>query len=132
MPATKILWGQIITVLTIILFCVWGATEWVAWRLGFQPGTGPPWFGCSVSRSPAARLFLVVVPLRRLRARRSSCEGYIAGVRRLYRRGGRHRHVGLAGARAKKVETYGSARWAERQEVQAAGLSVPTASCWPL
>ena len=44
MPATKILWGQIITVLTIILICVWGATEWVAWRLAFQPELGAPWF----------------------------------------------------------------------------------------
>ena len=37
MPATKILWGQIITVLSIVLTCIWGATEWVAWRLAFQP-----------------------------------------------------------------------------------------------
>ena len=22
----------------------WGATEWTAWRLGFQPQLGPPWF----------------------------------------------------------------------------------------
>jgi type IV secretory pathway TraG/TraD family ATPase VirD4 len=30
---------------------------------------------------------------------------------------------------AKKVETYGSARWAETEEVKAAGCSVPMASC---
>ena len=44
MPATKILWGQIITVLSIVLTCIWGATEWVAWRLAFQPELGAPWF----------------------------------------------------------------------------------------
>ena len=44
MPATKILWGQIITVLSIVLTCIWGATEWVAWRLAFQPELGAPCF----------------------------------------------------------------------------------------
>jgi hypothetical protein len=44
MPATKILWGQIITVFAIVLLAIWTATEWTAWRLGFQPGLGRPWF----------------------------------------------------------------------------------------
>ena len=44
MSATKILWGQIITILSIVLICVWGATEWVAWRLAFQAELGAPWF----------------------------------------------------------------------------------------
>ena len=35
MSATKILWGQILVVLAIVVVCVWGATEWVAWRLAF-------------------------------------------------------------------------------------------------
>ena len=30
MPATKILWGQIFTVLLIVLAATWGATEWTA------------------------------------------------------------------------------------------------------
>ena len=44
MTATKILWGQIIAVFAIVLATMWGATEWTAWRLGFQPQPGPPWF----------------------------------------------------------------------------------------
>ncbi len=44
MYATKILWGQITVVLTIILATTWAATQWVAWRLGYQPQLGQPWF----------------------------------------------------------------------------------------
>jgi type IV secretion system protein VirD4 len=44
MSATKILWGQIIAVLLIVLAATWGASEWTAWRLGFQPELGSPWF----------------------------------------------------------------------------------------
>ena len=44
MSATKILWGQILTVFLIVLATTWGATEWVAWRLAFQPELGAPWF----------------------------------------------------------------------------------------
>src|SRR3546814_5212274 len=44
MSATKILWGQIAVVFSIVLVTVWAATEWTAWRLGFQPQLGAPWF----------------------------------------------------------------------------------------
>lgn len=44
MSATKILWGQVIVVFLIVLATTWGATEWTAWHLGFQPQLGPPWF----------------------------------------------------------------------------------------
>ena len=44
MSATKILWGQILTVFSIVLATTWGATQWTAWRLGFQPQLGPSWF----------------------------------------------------------------------------------------
>jgi hypothetical protein len=43
-PATKIVWGQVITVLAIVLIAIWTVTEWTAWRLGFQPEFGRPWF----------------------------------------------------------------------------------------
>jgi type IV secretory pathway TraG/TraD family ATPase VirD4 len=42
--ATKILWGQIIIVFLIVLVMMWAATQWTAWRLGFQPELGQPWF----------------------------------------------------------------------------------------
>lgn len=44
MSATRILWGQIFVVLTIALVTTWGATQWTAWRLGFQAQLGSPWF----------------------------------------------------------------------------------------
>ena len=44
MSAGKILWGPILAVGLILLLGVWGATQWTAWRLGFQAGLGPPWF----------------------------------------------------------------------------------------
>jgi type IV secretory pathway TraG/TraD family ATPase VirD4 len=44
MSATRILWGQIAVVLTIVLITTWVATQWTAWRLGYQPQLGAPWF----------------------------------------------------------------------------------------
>jgi type IV secretion system protein VirD4 len=41
---TRILWGQIVIVLLIVLVAIWAATQWTAWRLGFQPQLGQPWF----------------------------------------------------------------------------------------
>jgi type IV secretory pathway TraG/TraD family ATPase VirD4 len=56
MNATKILWGQVLLVSAVVLAFVWGATEWVAWRLAFQPQLGRPWFellGWPVYQPPA-------------------------------------------------------------------------------
>ena len=44
MSATKILWGQIVVVFAIVLATMWVATQWVAWKLGYQPQLGQPWF----------------------------------------------------------------------------------------
>jgi type IV secretion system protein VirD4 len=44
MSATKILWGQVVAVCFVVLGFVWGATEWTAWQLAFQPELGRPWF----------------------------------------------------------------------------------------
>ena len=43
MPATKILWGQILVVLATVIATIWSATQWTAWRLGYQPQLGRPW-----------------------------------------------------------------------------------------
>ena len=42
MRGGRILWGQIIVVFTIVLVMVWTSTQWVAFRLGFQPQLGNP------------------------------------------------------------------------------------------
>jgi type IV secretion system protein VirD4 len=44
MSATKILWGQIILAFAVVLVAMWGTTQWVAWKLGYQPQLGQPWF----------------------------------------------------------------------------------------
>ncbi len=44
MPTTKIHWGQISVVFAIVGLSLWSATQWTAWRLGFQSALGPPWF----------------------------------------------------------------------------------------
>ena len=56
MNATKILWGQVLLVSCVVLAFLWGATEWLAWRLAFQPQLGRPWlelFGWPVYQPPA-------------------------------------------------------------------------------
>ncbi len=44
MSAGKILWGQIATVFLIVLTAIWIATQWIAWKLHYQPELGHPWF----------------------------------------------------------------------------------------
>jgi type IV secretion system protein VirD4 len=126
MSATKILWGQILAVFAIVLVCVWGATEWVAWRLAFQPELGTPWFkllGFPVYYPPAFFWWWY---------------GYDAYAPSIFVEGA---YIAASGGliaaavaigmsvwrarEAKKVETYGSARWADKTEVQAAGLLGP-------
>lgn len=126
MSATKILWGQILAVFAIVLVCVWGATEWVAWRLAFQPELGTPWFkllGFPVYYPPAFFWWWY---------------GYDAYAPSIFVEGA---YIAASGGliaaavaigmsvwrarEAKRVETYGSARWAGAAEVKAAGLLGP-------
>ena len=44
MSGNRILWGQITLVLAVVLATTWTATQWTAWRLGFQLQLGQPWF----------------------------------------------------------------------------------------
>ncbi|MER9299803.1 conjugal transfer protein TraG [Mesorhizobium sp. M0621] len=123
MSATKILWGQILTVFAIVLFTSWAATQWTAWRLGFQSGLGPPWFeiaGLPVYYPPALFWWWYFY------------DAYAPGI---FVEGGLIAvsggflsiivAIGMSVWRArevKNVHTYGSARWADRREVEAAGL----------
>ena len=123
MSGTRILWGQLLFVAAIVLLFVWGATEWVAWRLGFQPQLGPPMgevLGIPIYPPPA---FFVWWYWYDAYAPQVFMEGaYIASA------GG---FVSIAVAialsvwrarEAKSVSTYGSARWATRDEMTKAGL----------
>ncbi len=126
MSGSRVLWGQITIVVVIVLAAIWGATEWTAWRLGFQGQLGTPWFelggwpfyyppaffwwwysydayapaifveGAIIAASGGFLSIAVAITLSIIRARE-----------------------------AKNVATYGSARWASAEEVKAAGLLGP-------
>ena len=44
MTPTKLLIGQILVVLAIVIAGVWAATQWAAAMLAYQPELGLPWF----------------------------------------------------------------------------------------
>jgi type IV secretory pathway TraG/TraD family ATPase VirD4 len=126
-PGTKILWGQIILVVAIVVIAVWAATEWTAWRLGFQPQLGRPWFelwpGIPVYLPPsffwwwyaydayAPRIFLEGAYI-------AASGGFISIAVAIAMSVWRAREI-------KNVTTYGSARWATAKEIRAAGLCGP-------
>ncbi|WP_158817406.1 conjugal transfer protein TraG [Methylocapsa sp. S129] len=123
MNATKILWSQVLLVSAVVLTFVWGATEWVAWRLAFQPQLGHPWFeilGWAVYQPTAFFWWWFAYDAY---ARDIFVEGaYIAAS-------GGFAAIIIAIAmsvwrarEAKRVTTYGSARWAEAPEVHKVGL----------
>src|SRR5579862_7139773 len=123
MSATKILWGQVIVVCSVVLAFVWTATEWTAWQLAFQPELGRPWFelfGWPFYLPPAFFWWWFSFDAY---AHDIFVEGgYIAGA------GGIAAFaVAIAmsvwrAREAKHAITYGSARWAETREVRRAGL----------
>jgi type IV secretion system protein VirD4 len=126
MRGGRILWGQIAVVLTIVLITTWVATEWTAWRLGFQPQLGEPWFavaGWPIYYPPiffwwwfsydayAPAIFSEGAII-------AASGGFIAIAAAIL--------MSLIRAReARNVATYGSARWAEKEEVLVAGLLGP-------
>jgi type IV secretory pathway TraG/TraD family ATPase VirD4 len=126
LTATKILWGQILVVFAIVLATMWAATQWTAWRLGFQPQLGPPWFelaGAPVYLPPAFFWwwyhFDAYAPSIFLEGAIIAASGGFAAIGIA---------IGMSVWRAreaKDVTTYGSARWATRNEVRAAGLLNP-------
>ena len=126
MSGTKILWGQVIVVGLIVLLAIWGATEWTAWRLAWQPELGRPWFellGFKVYYPPVFFWWWFVYDAY---APRVFVEGAFIAASGTF--------VSIAVAigmsvwrarEAKNVATYGSARWAGADEVRAAGLLGP-------
>ena len=126
MTATKILWGQILVVFAIVLTTTWGATQWTAWRLGFQPQLGTPWFevaGMPVYPPPAFFWWWYFYDAY---APRIFFEGaLIAVVGRLRLDRGRHRHVGLARPRSQGSDDLWLGALGDADEVRAAGLLGP-------
>ena len=126
MTATKILWGQILTVFAIVVATTWGATQWTAWRLGFQAQLGTPWFdlaGLTVYPPPAFfwwwYFYDAYAPRIFLEGALIAVSGGFASIAVA---------IGMSVWRAREAanaETYGSARWANADEVKAAGLLGP-------
>jgi type IV secretion system protein VirD4 len=126
LSATKILWGQILTVFAIVLSTTWGATQWTAWRLGFQHQLGASWFDLGnlpVYPPPAFfwwwYFFDAYAPGIFLEGAAIAASGGFAAIAVA---------IGMSVWRAreaKNAETYGSARWANSVEVKAAGLLGP-------
>ncbi|TKT67812.1 conjugal transfer protein TraG [Agrobacterium sp. LC34] len=126
MRGGRILWGQIAVVFTIVLVMTWAATQWTAFRLGFQPQLGNPWFeliGLPVYYPPAFFWwwfsFDAYAPAIFVEgAIIATSGGFIAIAAAIF--------MSIIRAReARNVATYGSARWAEDKEIRAAGLLGP-------
>jgi type IV secretion system protein VirD4 len=124
--ATKILWGQVITVFAIVLATMWSATEWTAWRLGFQPELGRPWFELLHFPFYLPPAFFWWWYAYDAYAPSIFIEGaYIAASGGLIAAAVA---IGMSVWRAreaKNAETYGSARWAEPGEIERARLLGP-------
>jgi type IV secretion system protein VirD4 len=127
MSATRILWGQILIVLAIVLTTIWAATQWVAWRLGYQPQLGHPWFelisGVPIYLPPAffwwwfaydAYAPQIFVEGATIAASGGLMSIAVAITMSVWR-----------AREARAAVTYGSARWATQKEIRAAGLTSP-------
>jgi len=123
MSATKILWGQILVVFLVVLAAVWGATQWTAAALGYQPELQPVWFmlGRTPVYPPPAFFWWwfcydAYAPKIFLHGAFIAASGGIASAAVA---------IGMSVWRARETRralTYGSARWASEEEVKHGGM----------
>lgn len=123
MRATKILWGQVLLVLLVVLGSVWGATQWTAAQLGYQTELGPPMFETAgVPVYVPGQLFWwwywydAYAPGVFIRGGVFAASGGLAAIAIA---------VALSVQRARELRdatTFGSARWARPVEITRAGL----------
>jgi type IV secretion system protein VirD4 len=124
--ASGVLAGQVTLVFAIAMFGVAGATQWTAAALGYQARLGAPWF------------MLLGTPVYYPWQLFPWWYAYNAYAPEIFLRGGAlAAGSGLASAvaaiacsvwrsrQAKRVTTYGSARWASLREVESAELLQP-------
>ncbi len=123
MTPTRILIGQFACTLALIILFSWGATQWTAQELGYQPRLGAPWF--------MLQDYPVYKPWR-LFQWWYAYDAYAPGI---FARGGLIASMGgiaglgfaviaslLRARRTKRATTYGSAHWASLKEVKRARL----------
>ncbi|MCR6629211.1 MAG: conjugal transfer protein TraG [Magnetospirillum sp.] len=123
MSGTRILWGQVLVVCLIVLASTWGATQWTAWRLGYQAQLGTPWFllmGVPVYMPPALfwwwYAYDAYAPDIFFEGGMIAASGGVISIAAA---------ISLSVWRAREasdVATYGSAHWAEGKDIRAAGL----------
>jgi len=126
MLGTNVLFGQIAVVFGVVIAGVWSATQWTAAALGYQPRLGLPWF--ELFETPIYhpwRLFDWWFFFGAYTPEVFDTGGTIAGASGLVA-------VGVAIAmsiwrarQSRQVTTYGSARWAEPEDIRKAGLTRP-------
>ncbi|MBH9401155.1 conjugal transfer protein TraG [Pseudomonas aeruginosa] len=126
MQGTNVLFGQIAVVFGIVIAGVWGATQWTAAALGYQLRLGSPWF--DLLGRPIYhpwKLFEWWFFFGAYAPEVFDTGGAIAGASGMVA-------VVVAIAmsvwrsrQARLVTTYGSARWANAQDIRQAGLTQP-------
>ncbi|MGB5786361.1 MAG: conjugal transfer protein TraG [Stenotrophomonas geniculata] len=124
MQGTNVLFGQIAVVFGIVIAGVWGATQWTAAALGYQVRLGSPWF--DLLGTPVYypwKLFEWWFFFGAYAPEVFDIGGAIAGASGMVA-------VGVAIAmsvwrsrQARLVTTYGSARWANADDICKAGLT---------
>ncbi|WP_321855500.1 conjugal transfer protein TraG [Paraburkholderia tropica] len=126
MNGTSVLFGQMLTVVGIVVAGMWGATQWTASHLGYQLRLGLPWFDVlGIPVYHPWRLF-------------EWWYWYDAYAPHLFTQGGAIAAssgvaaafvaIGMSVWRARQsrlVTTYGSAHWADCREIRKAGLTRP-------
>src|SRR5690606_34214031 len=123
MQATGVLFGQVLAVFGIVIAGVWTATQWTAAALGYQLRLGAPWFDFfgtpiyfpwklfewwSFFDAYAPDIFAKGGAI-------AGSSGLVAVVVAIGMSVWRSRQ-------ARRVTTYGSARWADSAEIIKAGL----------
>jgi type IV secretion system protein VirD4 len=126
MSPTKVLIGQILVVFTVAGLAVWGATQWAAHALAYQPQLGRPWFialGHPIYRPwllfPWWFAYYAYAPGIFDRAGAIAATGGLLGAASAV--------VGSVwrARQSRLVTTYGSARWAKAKDLHQAGLLRP-------
>ncbi|MAX93602.1 MAG: conjugal transfer protein TraG [Pseudomonas sp.] len=126
MLGTNVLFGQIAAVFSVVIAGVWGATQWTAAALGYQARLGTPWFDCfGTSIYHPWRLFdwwfffgAYAPEVFDIGGAIAGASGMVAVVVAIAMSIWRARQSRL-------VTTYGSARWAEPEDIRKAGLTRP-------
>ncbi len=123
MSATRIVWAPVLAVSAIVVTTTWGATQWTAQALAYQPELGPPWLVVAGLRLYPPPAFFwwwfaydAYAPAIFVRGAAIAASGGILSVAVA---------IAMAVWRARdtgQAHTFGSARWASDQEIRDANL----------